>query len=247
MWLLKWWTRGRQLTLMPVSGRQELQPCSQIQPCPSVWAAFHGLTGCHWVFKGCLLGWELLHPGFSKGRERCIKKAFMGQLFGWEWEHHGICETHNPHSLHLSGSWVSVSWICLFCCWSCLLHILVCVFISSLCDLFSLCLSLHTLPPTLPWCSACCSIKAAKMKNASSDVHIGAFKISLFGFSFLFCLMLVSGKYGWKEKKGMLEHLCPGGCRQPWAHMQWMLKLCLHPGRQVPVLCSTLYGHRGHP
>lgn len=34
------------------------------------------------------------------------------------------------------------------------------------------------------------------MKNASSDVHIGAFLICLFGFSFLFCLMLVSVKYG---------------------------------------------------
>lgn len=138
MWLLKWWTRGRQLTLMPVSGRQELQPCSQIQPCPSVWAAFPGLTGCHWVFKGCLLGWELLHPGFSKGRERCIKKAFMGQLFGWEWEHHGICETHNTHNPHSSHRFTCQAHECLSPEFASFAAVLVCytfwfVFLLPLC------------------------------------------------------------------------------------------------------------------
>lgn len=219
MWLLKWWTRGGQLTLMrsAASGGQEpAAPAAKSSPAHlSELPSKGSQVTTEFSKAACWAGSCCILMSAKAGRHRAgilgaavwmgagasqdlLKPAVVGRLLA---------------SLHLPASWIPVSWVCLFCCWCCLLHILVCVFISSLCHLFSLCLSLHRLPPTLPWCCARCSIKAAKMKNASSDVHIGSFFICLFGFSFLFCLMLVSVEYGWKEKKGMLEYICPGGCR----------------------------------
>lgn len=240
MWLLKWWAWGRLLTVMPPAPAAKSSP-AHLSELPSLGSQVdcEFLKAACWVGSCCIL----VSAKADKGAQR---RHSWGSCLDGNESITVPAETHSHVPAPCIASPVKLMTACLLNFPLLLpifsLHVLVCVFISSLCDLFSLCLSLHMLPPTLPWCSACCSIKAAKMKNASSDVHIGAFLICLFGFSFLFCLMLVSVKYGWKEKNGMLEHFCPGDAGSPELPWSEALRLCLHPGRQVPELCSCPCG-----
>lgn len=231
MWLLKWWARGGELTLMlwAVSGRQEPTAPAAKSAHLSELPSLGSQVITEFLKAACRVGSCCILVSVKADRE--AQRIHGAAVWTGRRASQCLLKPRDMYllltSLHLSSSWVPVSWICLFCGWSCLLCVLVCVFISSLCDLFALCLSLHVLPPTLPWCSACCSIK---MKNASSLMFILGLLKSVFGFSFLFSLMLVSAKYGWKEKKGMLKHLCQVGAGNP--ELPWSgCSSFIHAGR----------------